>query len=250
MTLESFGFKKRLSGETTVPDEPQIIKENAHCLEVGPVVKKRRYNSRWTENRPWLQYDCEMEVMFCVWCRQYDRTPDRNQFAKGCSSMKVESIKKHEISRQHKDCESANRARATPHEAPLERAIMSMGKEQQEKMEKLFRSAYYLVQAERPFRDFANLMELQEVNGLSFGETYRNSKQCRTFVNFIAEEIRSNLIQALQREDFYSVCMDSRTDLGVIEEEIIQVRYLENNLPVYRLALLNKHSPFYKNRII
>ena len=82
---------------------------------------------------------------------------------------------------------------------------MSMEKEQQEKMEKLFRSAYYLVQAERPFRDFANVMELQEVNGLSFGETNRNSKQCRTFVNFIAEEIRSNLIQALQREDFYSV---------------------------------------------
>ena len=52
---------------------------------------------------------------------------------------------------------------------------MSMQKEQQEQMEKLFRSAYYLVQAERPFRDFPNLMQLQEVNGLFFGQTYRNS---------------------------------------------------------------------------
>ena len=38
-------------------------------------------------------------------------------------------------------------------------------------MEILFKSAYYLAQAERPFRDFEGLMELEEINGLSFGHT-------------------------------------------------------------------------------
>ena len=128
--------------------------------------------------------------------------------------MKVESIKKHEVSRQHRDCESATRARARPDKAPLEKAFMNM-QGQQEQMEKLFRSAYYLVQAEHPFRDFPKLMQLQEVNGLSFGQT-------------------STTVQALQKEDFFSVCMDSSTDTTVIEEEMVQVRYLENNLPVYR----------------
>ena len=51
---------------------------------------------------------------------------------------------------------------------------MSMEKAQQEQMEKLFRSVYYLVQTERPFRDFAYLVTLQECNGLSIGHTYRN----------------------------------------------------------------------------
>ena len=113
--------------------------------------------------------------------------------------------KKHEASRQHKDSESANRARKKPNEAPLERAFMSMEKEQQNQMEILFISAYYLVQGERPFRDFTGLMELQEINGLSFGQTYRNDKQCRVFVGFIAEEIRSNLVKQLQEQDFFSV---------------------------------------------
>ena len=39
--------------------------------------------------------------------------------------MKVESIK---VSRQHKDCESANWAQERPDEAPLERALMNMQK--------------------------------------------------------------------------------------------------------------------------
>ena len=33
-------------------------------------------------------------------------------------------------------------------------------------------------------------MGLQEINGLSFGHTYLNDKQCRIFVGFIAEEIQ------------------------------------------------------------
>ena len=75
--------------------------------------------------------------MFCSWCRSYERNPKKNQFAKGCSSMKVESIKKHESSRQYKDSESAHRPRTKPEESPLERAFMSIEKAQQEQMEKL-----------------------------------------------------------------------------------------------------------------
>ena len=66
--------------------------------------------------------------------------------------MKVESIKKHEASRQHEDCESPNRACTRRDETPLQRVLLSMEKEQQEQMEKLFKSAYYLVQAERLFQ--------------------------------------------------------------------------------------------------
>ena len=91
---------------------------------VGPVTKKRRYNTGWAEDRPWLRYDCEQKVMYCVWCRNYDRNTERNEFVKGCSSMKVERIKKHDASRQHKDSEFANHASKKPNEAPLERGFM------------------------------------------------------------------------------------------------------------------------------
>ena len=47
---------------------------------VGPVTKKRLYNARWTEDRPWLCYDCEQVVMYCGWYRDSDRNTERNQF--------------------------------------------------------------------------------------------------------------------------------------------------------------------------
>ena len=186
MTLERFGFK---GSAVPCAASEESGTEREESATVGPVTKKHRYNPSWTEDRPWLRYDTEQEVMYCVCCREYDRNAERNQFVKGCSSMKVESIKKHEGSRQHKDSESANRACKVPNQAPLERAFMSMEREQQNQMEILFRSVYYLVMAECPFRDFRGLMGQQEINGLSFSHTYLNDKQCRIFVEFIAEEI-------------------------------------------------------------
>ena len=85
---------------------------------MSPVTKKWRYNPGWAEDRPWLRCDCEQELMFCAWCRDHDINPERNQFAKGCSSMRVKSIKKHEISIRHKNCESANLACKRPDQAP------------------------------------------------------------------------------------------------------------------------------------
>ena len=59
------------------------------------------------------------------------------------------------------------------------------------------------------------------------------------FVRFMAEEVRQTVVQALQNGDFFSVCMDSSTDKAIIDEEMVQVRYLENNLPIYRSVFYN-----------
>ena len=42
---------------------------------------------------------------------------------KGCVSMKLESIKKHELLRQHKDSETAHHAHIRPEAALMELAI-------------------------------------------------------------------------------------------------------------------------------
>ena len=43
---------------------------------------------------------------------------------------------------------------------------------------------------------------------------------------------QSTLVQALQSEDFLSVCMNSSTETAVIEEETVHTHFLENNLLV------------------
>ena len=104
-----------------------------------------------------------------------------------------------------------------------------MEKEQLLQMETLFNTAFYLVSAERPFRDFPALLDLQRKNSLPIGQSYSNQMQARTFIHFIAEEIRSDLVQLTQESDFISVCMDSNMDEATIDEEMVQVRLLKRH---------------------
>ena len=100
----------------------------------------------------------------------------------------------------------------------MEHALHSMEREELEQMKKLFTTtAFYLVHAERPFRDFASLLSLQRLNVLPLGLAYSNHKQARTFDHFIAEEFHLSLVQLLNNADFFSVCFDSSTDKATID---------------------------------
>ena len=94
MTLESFGFVRSSSSAagSAVSEELEILEEQD--TEETPATKKRCNNTGWAKNRPWLEYDSCLKLMFSSWCRSHEKSRDRNQFARGCSSMKLESIKK------------------------------------------------------------------------------------------------------------------------------------------------------------
>ena len=71
---------------------------------------------------------------------------------------------------------------------------------------------------------------------------YSNPVQDRTFIHFIDEEIRDDLVQLLHNSEFFSVCMDSSTDKATINAEMVQVRVLKDNSPVYRFVALKPLS--------
>ena len=55
-------------------------------------------------------------------------------------------------------------------------------------------------------------------------------------MGFIAEELRSQLVKSIQEGGSFSVSFDSSTDQGNIDEEMVQVRVLENNHTVYKFV--------------
>ena len=65
-----------------------------------------------------------------------------------------DEARKHEQSQSHKGAVGANRAEVRPDRAPMEVALQSMEREELTQMKRLFNTAFYLVSAERPFRDF------------------------------------------------------------------------------------------------
>ena len=203
MTLEQFGFLKA-SASTASSSACTLLASVEHDSEdlPAPLSKRMRFNSDWAEGRVWLQHDQD-NMMFCAWCRRFDRNEHRNQFAKECASMKLESAKKHEQSRQHRDSDAAQRASTRSEHAPMELTIQNMERDKVEQMKCLFNTAFYLVVAGRPFRDFPALLQLQGLNGLQVGRAYNSPNQARSFVHFIAEEFRKGLVESLQNADFF-----------------------------------------------
>ena len=126
----------------------------------------------------------------------------------------------------------------------MELALWHMARGELEQIKRLFNTAFYLVQAERPYSNFPGLVELQARNGLTMGSAYCNEKQAKVFISFIAEEIRSKLVSLMASNEFFSVSFDSSTDQGNIDEEIMQVRVLEDSFPVYKFVAVKRlHKP-------
>ena len=105
MSSEQFGFVKSARSaviSSAVDSKDQTEDACKNDDPTAPPSKRRHFNSNWTEGHTWLKHDQDNSVMFCEWCRRFDRNEHRNQFVKGCSSMKLESVKKHEESSQHR----------------------------------------------------------------------------------------------------------------------------------------------------
>ena len=108
------------------------------------------------------------------------------------------------------------------------------------KMKALFRTAYYLAHNERPFTDFPGLLELQYLNGVKVGETYKNDKAAATFVRHIAEIYLGDLRDSINNSDFISIYSDGSTDRSTKEKEVIMVRVIENHYPVIKYLMIKE----------
>ncbi|XP_077991530.1 zinc finger protein 862-like [Glandiceps talaboti] len=121
---------------------------------------------------------------------------------------------------------------------PLVSSLLNIDRAQFDRLQILFRTAYYIAKHEKPFTDFPGLLTLQELNNVTVGNMYRNDKQAAYFIDIIAEAIRLETVRAIEGSSFYSVLNDSSTDRSVVEEEIVYVRILEDYRPVTKFLSL------------
>ena len=90
--------------------------------------------------------------------------------------MKKDSIRKHVDSEQHRrpsEIQKKSKLGAVPYfqnicdRTLIGKSVKKMAEKDRENMRVKFNSAYYLAKKERPFRDYPNLLELQNQNHVS-----------------------------------------------------------------------------------
>ena len=198
------------------------------------VLKKRKvyaFCSAWKSGRPWLEYRESDDVMFCNFCEQFAAKTKPNAFCVGCRSFRLSNVVDHEKNPAHvaavEAFEVSNRLLL---EKPMEKCLQKLEKEHFQQMSILFHSAFYLAKQGRPFTDFKDLVALQVANGLDIPPSYCNDKQARVFTGFIYDIFRKAKITDIRKSDYFSILSDGSTDTSTQEEEIMYVRYLEDNI--------------------
>ena len=217
-----FGGKPPPEKKTRLTDE----EKKRHAIEYEQNHRKRKFFETWKVNRPWLTFDPISATMKCDICIQAHLLKD-NPFVKGCATLKINAIQRHEISKDHnKSVEKVSAAKTLPGESPAEKALNSLTKAQNQRLTFLIQNAHAIAKKARPFTDFQYLSELDIAKGLDIGAQYLNRSKCKEFVTSISNVERQKI-----RDDFkdkakaFSLMSDGSTDASTVEEEILYVRY-------------------------
>ncbi|XP_060555537.1 uncharacterized protein LOC132716306 [Ruditapes philippinarum] len=120
----------------------------------------------------------------------------------------------------------------------LEKGFQKMDMTTSEKMTKLFKTAYYIAIFERPFTDFPNLIDLQQCNGLSLGDTYHTDKAAKDLIEHIGGVYFDETKHLLHDADYFSIFCDGSTDRSETEKEVILIKCLDNYYPKMRYLKL------------
>ena len=166
-----------------------------------------------------------------------------DSWIKGSKNPSSDAVKKHVTSEIHKRAvDLALKKELGPKEyvenirqnTAIGKSITRMHKKTRKLMKNYFSTAYYLAKNEKPFRDFPELLDLQELNGLDVQKGYRTDRAAAVFVDFIAESMKLPLKEYLMKAKYYSILQDGSTDLSVSEQELIYIFFLYESRPVLK----------------
>jgi hypothetical protein len=192
----------------------------------------RKFNSKWTENRDWLVYDADKNVMKCMLCiGQYGETPQQsnlqgqNKFLTGCSNFRVSAITDHEKSNGHirateiKSAKSSNVASSA-----AGKALLQMREADRQRLSILFRNAHAIMKNNRPLSDYDWLCTLDKAKHQEIGSTYLNSKAALKFIEAMSLVESEKTADLVANANFFCVMMDGSTDISGDEQEAVYVR--------------------------
>ncbi|XP_071486689.1 zinc finger protein 862-like [Diadema antillarum] len=197
-------------------------------------ARVRNYRKEWERDHTWLRYNEEEKVMFCTVCRETQTKGavggrGQNLFYVGCKNLKLEAVKKHETSENHRVALRIKAANdAPPGTSQAEKAIRKMNETVVNRLTHLFRNAHAISKQCRPFTDFVWLCKLDEAKGIDIGTAYRTDKYAQVFTHYIAKAERLKMQKRVEESSFFSVISDGTTDASVTEDEIVYLRHAKD----------------------
>ena len=201
------------------PPAKKVCRNSTASKVYDGTLRERKFLPKWENDFPWIQFT--EGKMFCKYCLEVSEHADKNSsFYKGSDKFRIGVIRAHNKSKQHFRCADVYRARRNP-QNPIEQGLRNMECAVQEKLIKLFNTAYFVAKEEMPFSSFKGLCGLQIKNDVELGKTYFNDHACKNFIESSAEILKADLSEKLNNASprFFSAMADGSTDSGVVDAQ-------------------------------
>lgn len=229
----------RSRSSTDTEQQNYIPPNKKRALTVSTVQKWIAENDKALNTTTWLKYETTgrtyVEAMKCSVCIRFkDKLQGMRNFKPGfidgSRNLRASSFKDHAASDMHARAMLLLRKESSSSVvdyAPIAKALCRLDPATFATVSKKFEVAYFIAKENLALVKMKSLCELIERQGSSVGVGYRNDKACATFVHYIAEDQKLQLLGKLSKVKFFSIQSDASTDSGNIEDELFLVLYFD-----------------------
>ena len=147
-------------------------------------------------------------------------------------------MRKHELLQQHKAAEAAHRAHRHPEFSSMEVVVQHMECEELEQVSGLFNTAYYLVEFEQLLAIIQVFYSSRSVMAYHWGMLTAMRSKLKPLWGLSLKRADISLCNHFERETLLVFFFYKSTDPGNIDKEMVQVRVLENNRPIYKFVAI------------
>ncbi|CAB4415772.1 unnamed protein product [Rhizophagus irregularis] len=244
--------QEELSSSSDISDTEQASAKRSHV--------RKEPNQNWFKIYPWLKKEVEEDkiILFCSLCRERN---GKTVFAVGTKKYRLESIKNHVKTAEHKESEDLSKPQQT---RIITNFVKQLGIDKLNIIS-LMRNVYFCAKNHLPINLFPNLCELvttqirnreeyitsdkmcilktphYEKNKMkaSYG-SYTNNNSGTEFLSSICNVIEENLFKELDISNYWSLMIDESNTISDDKHLAIVAKYPINNVPYMRyLGMIN-----------
>ena len=187
-------------------------------------AKRRKwvFLEEWKQDRPRLQFDSDSQSMYCTYCIKAGVGPEKPNFVKGCTNIKFETIKSHQLSNFHLFSTNKHLHDQNPKEAPARRSYLDLYRNVSDKLKILFSTVHALNVKAHPLTDYKYITEMDVKKGLCIpGDTYKSVHSCKEFMQAIADVEMEKIKERFNQSKFVAVIVDGSMDSSIVDNEIV-----------------------------
>ena len=219
----------------TKDDQPATPQKQSKSRKTG-------IDPKWQTEFPLLLITTEGDGMLCKHCKKYAMRPKNGTdvwIGTPCTTLTKDSLQKHARTKMHEEAaQRATSAILASSGRGIESSIAQQASLEKKALIGAFQTMYWLAKEEIAHTThYASLLELAKSLGCEYlnllrkgdNVNYTSQRTMQDMLQCISQQINGPIIDELRDCSYFAMMVDETTDVAVLKQLTIMVRYLKRN---------------------